>query len=140
MQRGVTSDQAVLLWPGPRLLVHLCCTVPPKTGPSCCVETTRDTTDQLEVASTQWSRSLTSPHRPALLVPLPTATWWQAPRSGGQDRPPLALHGHYWFPAGGRWCVVQEAQVHKTTTGQSARSLRPNLAQSNLSPNLLSNQ
>ena len=37
-------------------------------------------------------------------------------------------------------CIVRgEAQVHKTTTGQSTRS-RPNLTQSNMSLNLLSNQ
>ena len=34
---------------------------------------------------------------------------------------------------------LREAQVHKTTTGQSTRS-RPNITQSNMSLNLLSNQ
>ena len=143
LQKGATSDQTPLQWPGPRLLVHLCCTVHSL---------------KLALAATL------KPHRPAEggqytmeQVPnfpsqtcstgsLPTATWWQAPHSGGQDRPPLLVHPlHYTATTGsplvgaGRWCVVQEAQVYKTTSGQSARSPRPNLAQSNLSLNLFNN-
>ena len=80
--------------------------------------------------------------------------WFPFP-AGGRPHTQVASTGHLrWFtpcttrpllvPPSSCWalgaCVVQMKQVHKTTTGQSARSPRPNLAQLNLSRNLASNQ
>ena len=100
----ITSDQTPLQWPGPRLLVHLCCTV-----------------HSLKLAL---AASL-KPHRPAEggqytmeQVPnfpsqtcstgsLPSATWWRAPHSGGQDRPPLLVHPlHYSTTTGSPWWAL----------------------------------
>ena len=86
--------------------------------------------------------------RPALLVP--PSYWLQAPHSSGRGRTgwfatcktrPLLVPPSCpsCWALGGACIVRGEAQVHKTTTGQSTRS-RPNLTQSNMSLNLLSNQ
>ena len=131
-ERCVTTDQAPLDWTGPNLLVHLCCS--PKLAPAAWFRLWIPTSSKQPV------------HWPVQVSKIGQAStgqlyWFPLP-AGGRPLTQVARTG--WFtpcttrpllvPPSSCWalgaCVVQMKQVHKTTTGQSARS-RPNLTQSN---------